>query len=68
MLISYKFDNFCSFNAECEFNMETPNGKVKHRYPDNFTSTETTYDILKTAVIVGENAGANQILFTALCF
>ena len=57
MLISFKFNNFCSFNVESEFSMEAPNSKVKTRYPDNYTSSDVGYDLLKTAVIVGENAG-----------
>ena len=47
MLISFKFNNFCSFNLESEFSMEAPNSKVKTRYPDNYTSTEVDYDNCK---------------------
>ncbi len=68
MLISYKFDNFCSFNAESEFNMEAPTGKVKTRFPDNFASSDTGYDLLKTAVIVGENAGGKSNFIGSLKF
>ncbi len=60
MLISFTFNNFCSFNIESEFSMEAPIGKVKTRFPDNFISTDTEYDLLKTAVIVGENAGGKS--------
>lgn len=68
MLISFKFNNFCSFNVESEFSMEAPNSKVKTRYPDNFTSTDVGYDLLKTAVIVGENAGGKSNFIGSLKF
>jgi AAA15 family ATPase/GTPase len=68
MLISYKFNNFCSFNVESEFSMEAPNSKVKTRYPDNYTSTDVDYDVLKTAVIVGENAGGKSNFIGSLKF
>lgn len=68
MLISFKFNNFCSFNVVSEFTMEAPTGKVKTRFPDNFTSTDTDYDLLKTAVIVGENAGGKSNFIGSLKF
>ena len=68
MLISFKFNNFCSFNVESEFSMEAPNSKVKTRYPDNYTSTNVEYDLLKTAVIVGENAGGKSNFIGSLKF
>lgn len=68
MLISFKFNNFCSFNVESEFSMEASTGKVKTRFPDNFVSTETRYDLLKTAVIVGENAGGKSNFIGSLKF
>lgn len=68
MLIGFTFNNFCSFNIESEFSMEAPKGKVKARFPDNFTSTGTEYDLLKTAVIVGENAGGKSNFIGSLKF
>lgn len=68
MLISFKFNNFCSFNVESEFSMEASNSKVKTRYPDNYTSTDVDYDLLKTAVIVGENAGGKSNFIGSLKF
>lgn len=68
MLISFKFNNFCSFNVESEFSMEAPTGKVKSRFPDNYTSFENGYDLLKTAVIVGENAGGKSNFIGSLEF
>ena len=55
MLIGFTFNNFCSFNIESEFSMEASTGKVKTRFPDNYTATDVGYDLLKTAVVVGEN-------------
>ena len=57
MLIYYRFNNFCSFNCESEFSMSAPTGKVKKRFPDNYVETAEGFDLLKSAVIVGENAG-----------
>ena len=68
MLIGFAFNNFCSFNIESEFNMEAPAGKVKTRFPDNYTSTDADYDLLKTAVIVGENAGGKSNFIGSLKF
>lgn len=68
MLIGFKFNNFCSFNVDSEFSMEAPTGKVKARFPDNYTCTDTGYDLLKTAVIVGENAGGKSNFIGSLKF
>ncbi|MBR6880267.1 MAG: ATP-binding protein [Clostridiales bacterium] len=68
MLIGFKFNNFCSFNVDSEFSMEAPTGKVKARFPDNYTSTNKDYDLLKTAVIVGENAGGKSNFIGSLKF
>ena len=68
MLIGFTFNNFCSFNIESEFGMEAPTGKVKTRFPDNYTSTDAGYDLLKTAVIVGENAGGKSNFIGSLKF
>ena len=68
MLIYYKYNNFCSFNTESEFSLEAGAGKVKNRFPDNFITTESDYDLLKTAVIVGENAGGKSNFINGLKF
>ena len=60
MLIYYRFNNFCSFNCESEFSMSAPAGKVKKRFPDNYVETAEGFDLLKSAVIVGENAGGKS--------
>ena len=68
MLIDYKFNNFCSFNTESEFSLLAPGGKVMKRYPDNYTSSDTDYDLFKTAVLVGENAGGKSNFINSLRF
>lgn len=60
MIINYKFENFASFNEVVEFSMLTPKTKVKNRFPNNFTIINDGTEILKTAVIVGENAGGKS--------
>ncbi|SHK56924.1 AAA family ATPase [Hespellia stercorisuis] len=73
MLINYKVTNFCSFYNEAEFSLEAPKGKVKSRFPDNYANYENECNVLKSAVIVGENAGGksnfiNSILFLKTLF
>lgn len=66
MLIYYRFNNFCSFNCESEFSMSAPGGKVKKRFPDNYVETAEGFDLLKSAVIVGENAGGKSNFINSL--
>lgn len=66
MLIYYRFNNFCSFNCESEFSMCAPGGKVMKRFPDNYVETEEGFDLLKSAVIVGENAGGKSNFINSL--
>lgn len=66
MLIYYRFNNFCSFNCESEFSMSAPAGKVKKRFPDNFVENGDGFDLLKSAVIVGENAGGKSNFINSL--
>lgn len=66
MLIYYRFNNFCSFNCESEFSMTAPTGKVKKRFPDNFIETAEGFSLLKSAVIVGENAGGKSNFINSL--
>lgn len=68
MLIEYKFNNFCSFNSDNEFNLVAPGGKIMKRFPDNYMETNNDCDILKTAVIVGENAGGKSNFINSLKF
>jgi len=57
MIISYKFKNFCSYRDNVEFSMLAPASKVKSRFGNNYVATKSGYDINKSCVIVGENAG-----------
>ena len=66
MLIYYRFNNFCSFNCESELSMSAPTGKVKKRFPDNYIETAEGFDLLKSAVIVGENAGGKSNFINSL--
>ena len=66
MLIYYRFNNFCSFHCESEFSMIAPAGKVKKRFPDNYVETAEGFDLLKSAVIVGENAGGKSNFINSL--
>ncbi len=66
MLIYYRFNNFCSFHSESEFSMHAPTGKVKKRFPDNYVETGDGFDLLKSAVIVGENAGGKSNFINSL--
>ena len=66
MLIYYRFNNFCSFNCDSEFSMNAPGGKVKKRFPDNYIETAEGFDLLKSAVIVGENAGGKSNFINSL--
>ena len=68
MLIYYRFNNFCSFNCESEFSMSAAAGKVKKRFPDNYVAYDDGYDLLKSAVIVGENAGGKSNFIHSLIY
>ena len=68
MLIEYKFNNFCSFNSDNEFNLVAPGGKIMKRFPDNYMKSNNGCDIFKTAVIVGENAGGKSNFINSLKF
>lgn len=66
MIIYYRFNNFCSFYCENEFSMCAPGGKVMRRFPDNYTNFHDGFEILKSAVIVGENAGGKSNFINSL--
>lgn len=68
MLLRYQFNNFCSFWGDSEFSAEAAQGKVLRRYPDNFVSMENDANVLKTMVIVGENAGGKSNFICSLRF
>lgn len=60
MLLNYQFKNFTSFKENVEFSMLASKTKVKNRFPNNYTSIDDNVEVLKTAVIVGENAGGKS--------
>lgn len=68
MILNYKFKNFMSFREDVEFSMLAPKSKVKKRFPDNYISINTGAEILKTSVIVGENAGGKSNFVRSLDF
>lgn len=68
MILNYKFENFMSFRENVEFSMLAPKSKVKNRFPNNYITSETGIDVLKTAVIVGENAGGKSNFVRSLSY
>ncbi len=68
MLINYKFQNFMSFRENAEFSMMAPKTKVKSRFPLNYTDTGYGTELLKAAVIVGENAGGKSNFVTSFVY
>lgn len=68
MLYSYKYKNILSFRDEAEFTMYAPSTKVKLRFPNNYVAQENGCNILKTAVVVGENAGGKTNFVKSLLY
>ncbi len=68
MILNYKFENFMSFRENVEFSMLAPKTKVKTRFPNNYSNTDIGLDVLKTAVIVGENAGGKSNFVRSLSY
>jgi len=68
MLLNYSVTNYCSFLEAAEFDMIAPAGKVKRRFPDNYVELGNECQVLKTAVIVGENAGGKSNFINSLKF
>lgn len=68
MILNYKFENFMSFRENVEFSMMAPKTKVKNRFPNNYITSDVGTDVLKTAVIVGENAGGKSSFVKSLSF
>lgn len=68
MILNYKFENFMSFRENVEFSMLAPKTKVKSRFPNNYITSDAGIDVLKTAVIVGENAGGKSNFVRSLSY
>lgn len=58
MLLEYSFKNFCSFKEEATFSLRATESEIKKDFPDNYFQDRC--DVLKSAVIVGENAGGKS--------
>lgn len=68
MILNYNFKNFMSFRENVEFSLQAPKSKVKNRFPNNYVTSEADVDLLKTAVIVGENAGGKSNFVRSLAY
>lgn len=60
MILNYNFENFMSFRECVEFSMLAPGTEEKNRFPNHYVPVGEECGILKTAVIVGENAGGKS--------
>ena len=58
MLLEYSFKNFCSFKEETTFSLRATESEIKKDFSDNYFQDRC--DVLKSAVIVGENAGGKS--------
>ena len=68
MIINYTFNNYRSFYNDAEFSMTANAGKVLKRYPDNYSTLPGGLKLLKSAVMVGENAGGKSNFIYSLQF
>lgn len=68
MICRYEFKNYKSFQEFSILDLLAPNNKVKNRFTNNYNKTDFGLDVLKTAVIVGENAGGKTNLINSLHF
>lgn len=68
MILNYNFENFMSFRENVEFSMMAPKTKVKNRFPNNYITSNVGIDVLKTAVVVGENAGGKSNFVRSLSY
>ena len=68
MILNYEFENFGPFKDKAFFSLIAPKTKIKSRFPNNYISLPNGYDVLKTAVLVGENAGGKTNFVRSLHF
>lgn len=66
MLLEYSLANFRSFRDEAVLDLRPSNTRARNRYPNNYVTLGTGERVLKTAVIVGENAGGKTNLIESL--
>ena len=60
MLLEYDVSNFKSFRNEAYLDMRPAKNRVLKRFPNNFTALASGQKVLKSSVIVGENAGGKS--------
>ena len=65
MLLNYSFKNFCSFKNNVLFSLQATEN-IKDIFLENFVSG--IVDILKSAVIIGENAGGKSNFVKSLLY
>lgn len=68
MILNYRFENFMSFRENAEFSMLASKTMVKNRFPNNYIASDVGVDVLKTAVVVGENAGGKSNFVRSLSY
>lgn len=66
MLLNFNVNNFCSFKNHASLSMKP--GKVIARFEDNVVTFNPRLKVLRTAVIVGENAGGKTSFIRSLHF
>lgn len=67
MLLSYHFKNFNSFKDDVYFDTFAAKNRIINRFPDNYVKKDDC-NILKTSVIVGENAGGKTNFIKSIMF
>lgn len=64
LLLEYSFKNFLSFRDEMYFSLRSTEN-LSDRFPDNYITGE---NVLKSAIIVGENAGGKSNFIKSLSY
>ena len=64
MLFEYAFKNFLSFKDEVYFSLRSTEN-LSDKFPDNYIAGK---NILKSAIIVGENAGGKSNFIKSLSY
>ena len=65
VLLEYSFKNFHSFGEEVYFSLQAKE-EIRKNFPDNYISGNR--DVLRSAVIVGENAGGKSNFMKSLSY
>ena len=64
LLLEYSFKNFLSFKDEMYFSLRSTEN-LREKFPDNYISDK---NILKSAIIVGENAGGKSNFIKSISY